>query len=518
MISPPTGQIPGTYEAGKPVLKIASFVQTLSVLSSKQRPRKLTIMADDGSPQLFLLKGHEDLRQDERVMQLFGLINDLLATDRKADARDLAIQVEPWHGRTGCRSGSASAAPPPLQSLPARPASSLGPAPSPHTCAHPAPPCSVQRYSVVPLSPNSGLISWVAQCDTLHTLIKAYRDGRKVPLNAEHRLMLSLAPDYDLLPLMHKLEAFEHALSLTKGDDVGRVLWLASRSAEDWLGRRTNYTRSLAVMSMAGYILGLGDRHPSNVMLDRHSSKILHIDFGDCFEVCTPWRAGEAATALTSGAAYRPPHVPRTAPPRRPWPSRRLHPPLRPPAQVAVHRDKFPEKIPFRLTRMLVAAMEVRAVRLGDGECEGSSAGASTPPTPHPSGRQVSGVEGSFRSTCVAAMGVLRRNKDSVMAMLEAFVHDPLINWRLLIQQVLPCTMPRRLPGPFLPRVCLASSVPREPATEARGERVTSTLPAITRPRAPSARNRAHAPTPASPNLACKGSAVRANLFPLHPH
>jgi FKBP12-rapamycin complex-associated protein len=27
---------------------------------------------------------------------------------------------------------------------------------------------------------------------------------------------------------------------------------------------------------------------------------------------------------------------------------------------------------------------------------------------------------------------VLRSNKDSVMAMLEAFVHDPLINWRLL--------------------------------------------------------------------------------------
>lgn len=27
---------------------------------------------------------------------------------------------------------------------------------------------------------------------------------------------------------------------------------------------------------------------------------------------------------------------------------------------------------------------------------------------------------------------MLRSNKDSVMAMLEAFVHDPLINWRLL--------------------------------------------------------------------------------------
>ena len=27
---------------------------------------------------------------------------------------------------------------------------------------------------------------------------------------------------------------------------------------------------------------------------------------------------------------------------------------------------------------------------------------------------------------------MLRGNKESVIAMLEAFVHDPLINWRLL--------------------------------------------------------------------------------------
>ncbi len=38
-------------------------------------------------------------------------------------------------------------------------------------------------------------------------------------------------------------------------------------------------------MSMVGYVLGLGDRHPSNLMLDRKSGKVLHIDFGDCFEV-----------------------------------------------------------------------------------------------------------------------------------------------------------------------------------------------------------------------------------------
>jgi serine/threonine-protein kinase mTOR len=77
------------------------------------------------------------------------------------------------------------------------------------------------------------------------------------------------------------------------------------------LERRTTYTKSLAVMSMVGYILGLGDRHCSNLMIDRQSGKIVHIDFGDAFE-------------------------------------------------VAMLREKFPERVPFRLTRMLVKAMGVK--------------------------------------------------------------------------------------------------------------------------------------------------------------
>ena len=102
---------------------------------------------------------------------------------------------------------------------------------------------------------------------------------------------------------------------------------------------------------MVGHILGLGDRHPSNLMLERNTGKMVHIDFGDCFE-------------------------------------------------VAMHREKFPEKIPFRLTRMLTHAMEV------------------------------SGIEGSFRNTCEISMKVLRDNKESLMAVLEAFVYDPLISKR----------------------------------------------------------------------------------------
>ena len=54
-----------------------------------------------------------------------------------------------------------------------------------------------------------------------------------------------------------------------------QVLWLSSRSAERWVERRNKYTRSLAAMSMVGYILGLGDRHLSNIMLDQLSGAVV---------------------------------------------------------------------------------------------------------------------------------------------------------------------------------------------------------------------------------------------------
>ncbi|KAH8157738.1 hypothetical protein CIB48_g10508 [Xylaria polymorpha] len=292
--------VPGTYRSGAPIVQIISFETTFSVINSKQRPRKLNMTGSDGKPYAFLLKGHEDIRQDERVMQLFGLCNTLLANDSECYKRHLGIQ----------------------------------------------------RYPAIPLSQNSGLFGWVPNSDTLHVLIREYRESRKILLNIEHRIMLQMAPDYDNLTLMQKVEVFGYALDNTTGQDLYRVLWLKSKSSEAWLERRTNYTRSLGVMSMVGYILGLGDRHPSNLMLDRITGKIIHIDFGDCFE-------------------------------------------------VAMKRDKYPERVPFRLTRMLTYAMEV------------------------------SNIEGSFRITCEHVMRVLRENKESVMAVLEAFIHDPLLTWRL---------------------------------------------------------------------------------------
>lgn len=47
-------------------------------------------------------------------------------------------------------------------------------------------------------------------------------------------------------------------------------------------------------------------------------------------------------------------------------------------------------------------------------------------------GCQVTGLDGNYRITCHTVMEVLREHRDSVMAVLEAFVYDPLLNWRLM--------------------------------------------------------------------------------------
>lgn len=281
---------------GEPSTCICQFGYNLSVISSKQRPRKLEIVGDNGKSYWFLLKGHEDLRQDQRIMQFLELINTLLSSTRETADRRLAINT----------------------------------------------------YRVIPLSSNSGLISWLTDHDTLHSLIKVYRENHSIPQNQEHRAMLQCAPTYDNLPSLQKIEIFEHALSQTSGSDLAKIFWLKSKSSEHWLECRTRYTRTLATMSIVGYVLGLGDRHPSNLMIDPNTGTVTHIDFGDCFE-------------------------------------------------TAMYRDRYPESVPFRLTRMLVKAMEV------------------------------SGVSGTFKVTCRLVAKVLRANKDCLLALLEAFVYDPLV-------------------------------------------------------------------------------------------
>ena len=51
---------------------------------------------------------------------------------------------------------------------------------------------------------------------------------------------------------------------------------------------------------------------------------------------------------------------------------------------------------------------------------------------------EIGGIKGTFKVSCESTMRVLRDNKESVLALLEAFVHDPLISWRLLTDEINP--------------------------------------------------------------------------------
>lgn len=51
-----------------------------------------------------------------------------------------------------------------------------------------------------------------------------------------------------------------------------------------WMSARTTYTRSVAASSMVGYILGIGDRHSHNILVDTGTAEVVHIDFGIVFE------------------------------------------------------------------------------------------------------------------------------------------------------------------------------------------------------------------------------------------
>lgn len=51
------------------------------------------LIGSDGNNYSFLLKGHEDPRQDERVMQFFRLINTLLLHNGDTSRRNVTIEV-----------------------------------------------------------------------------------------------------------------------------------------------------------------------------------------------------------------------------------------------------------------------------------------------------------------------------------------------------------------------------------------------------------------------------------------
>lgn len=66
---------------------------------------------------------------------------------------------------------------------------------------------------------------------------------------------------------------------------LGHLFAETAGDTRDWFLRRQRYIRSTAVGSMAGYVVGLGDRHCQNIMIDHTRGDLIHIDLNMIFEV-----------------------------------------------------------------------------------------------------------------------------------------------------------------------------------------------------------------------------------------
>lgn len=79
------------------------------------------------------------------------------------------------------------------------------------------------------------------------------------------------------LDLYHKIE--EHFKPV-----FGKLLFELYRSPYRWYSHRQTYMRSLSTTSIVGYILGIGDRHSQNILFDKKTGDVIHIDLGVAFD------------------------------------------------------------------------------------------------------------------------------------------------------------------------------------------------------------------------------------------
>lgn len=65
------------------MVTIASIHNTVQILPTKTKPKKLVFLGSDGSRYSYLFKGLEDLHLDERIMQFLSIVNNMFAKANK---------------------------------------------------------------------------------------------------------------------------------------------------------------------------------------------------------------------------------------------------------------------------------------------------------------------------------------------------------------------------------------------------------------------------------------------------
>ncbi|XP_056629192.1 DNA-dependent protein kinase catalytic subunit isoform X2 [Triplophysa dalaica] len=248
-------EVPGQYDGrSKPLpeyhAKITGFDERVKVMTSIRRPKRLIIRGDDERDYPFLVKGGEDLRQDQRIEQLFGVMNMILSQDTACSQRSLTLRT----------------------------------------------------YQVIPITSRIGLIEWMENTCTLKDFLSSRRTEEELKRvgqpNDNYGYWISkmtgkgdginrYAELYKKAKRVDTVNNFRRIEQMVPDDLLKRGFLRMSTTPEAFLSLRSHFSSSHAVLCVSHWILGIGDRHLSNFMINTETGGMIGIDFGHAFGSAT---------------------------------------------------------------------------------------------------------------------------------------------------------------------------------------------------------------------------------------
>ncbi|XP_049291273.1 serine/threonine-protein kinase ATR [Anopheles funestus] len=207
---------------------IAGIEEELTVLFSLQKPRKIALRGHNGKLYTMMLKPKDDLRKDFRLMEFNAVVKQYLAQDPDAKFRRLYIRT----------------------------------------------------YAVLPLNEECGIIEWISNLNPFRGIVCTYYKQRGLGMTVTELRKFAFERSE---PLAKKRQAFESTLVPSHPPMFGEWFRDCFPNPNNWFQARSSYIKTTAVISMVGYILGLGDRHGENILFDSTNGDTVHVDFNCLF-------------------------------------------------------------------------------------------------------------------------------------------------------------------------------------------------------------------------------------------
>lgn len=140
----------------------------------------------------------------------------------------------------------------------------------------------IRTYKVVPLDATSGVIEFVEPTMSFNEILEPAHQ-RYHP--KEFKWVVARKKMSDVGELTHTARYHAYDEICKNFSPVLRHFFFERfLTPDEWFARRLAYTRSTAAISILGHVLGLGDRHCQNILIDTSTGEVVHIDLGVAFE------------------------------------------------------------------------------------------------------------------------------------------------------------------------------------------------------------------------------------------